>query len=79
MGQIKAKRILLTNVVSPYIELPLGVSIIGDKKYTVEEVANDDQWDGAPSTIKSITKIEDAAPGETNPATPAAPATPPAA
>lgn len=58
MGSHKA--IKLTNVVSAYIELPVGVHIIADKKYTVEEVENPDQWEGAPATVNSIVLIEPA-------------------
>lgn len=35
MGSIKAVR--LTSNVSAYIQLPAGVHVIGDKKYTVSE------------------------------------------
>lgn len=58
MGVVKA--IKLTNIVSAYIQLPVGVHIIADKKYTVEEVENTDEWEGAPKTVLSIVLIEPA-------------------
>lgn len=57
MGSHKA--IKLTNIVSAYVELPVGVHIIADKKYTVEEVQTED-WEGNPITQKSIVLIEPA-------------------
>lgn len=57
MGSHKA--IKLTNIVSAYVELPVGVHIIADKKYTVEEVQTED-WEGNPITQKSIILIEPA-------------------
>lgn len=46
MGSIKA--IKLTSEVSAYIQLPAGVHVIGDKKYTVsEKIENeglDNEW-----------------------------------
>lgn len=55
MGNLKAVK--LTNIVSAYVELPIGVHIIADKKYTVAEVETEN-WEGDKIMQNSIVLIE---------------------
>lgn len=68
MGKLTAKVINLSDPrPSAYLDLPVGTWTIGDKKYTVIEIT-EDNWDGTASVTRNVIDLIEPAEAPTPPA-----------